>query len=262
MSVLSGVSLRPSLAIGRHHLRVLRRDPMPVTILVGMPLAVMAFIQPALRFFVTAEGYPDATGAEQAVPGMAVLFAFFLPAFVGFGIFHEHGWGTWDRLRASPASSWQIIIGKVLVPAAAAVLQQAVLFGAGVVLFGLRIRGSVAALAVVIAALACCLVALGVVTASLCRTVQQVNAIGNLSAMVFGGVGGALVPVSLLPAWAQAVAPVTPTYWAMRGFRSVILDGAGVTGVLLPAAVLLAFAAALTLLALWRLRFDQVKLWA
>lgn len=255
------MSMRPSLAIGRHDLRVLRRDPMPVTILVAMPLAVMAFIQPALRFFVAAEGYSDATGAEQAVPGMAILFAFFLPAFVGFGVFHEHAWGTWDRLRASPVSSLQIAIGKVLVPAGAAAVQQAILFGAGVALFHLRIRGSVPALALVIAALTCCLVALGMAMAALCRTVQQVNAIANLGAMIFGGLGGALVPVSLLPAWIQAVAPATPTYWAMHGYRSVILDGAGITGVLLPAAVLLAFAAALALVAVRRLRFDQAKVW-
>ena len=45
--------------------------------------------------------------------------------------------------------------------------------------------------------------------------------------MLFGAIGGALVPLSVLPQWAKTIAPLTPTYWAMRGFRSVILDGAG-----------------------------------
>src|SRR5437868_9051419 len=52
---------------------------------------------------------------------------------------------------------------------------------------------------------------------------SQLNAFSNLGAMVLAGVGGALAPTSALPSWARTLAPATPSYWAMRGFRQVIL---------------------------------------
>ena len=77
--------------------------------------------------------------------------------------------------------------------------------------------------------------------------------------VLFGSIGGALVPINVLPAWARAVAPVTPTYWAMRGFRSVILDGTDVSGVLLPVAVLLAMSALFAAVSVAKFRFDDTK---
>jgi ABC-2 type transport system permease protein len=92
---------------------------------------------------------------------------------------------------------------------------------------------------------------------------MQLNALGNLGALLLAGLGGALTPIPSLPAWARAIAPGTPSYWAMRGFRSVVLDGAGVGAVLLPSAMLLAFAAGLGTVAATRFRVDQRKMsWA
>ena len=85
---------------------------------------------------------------------------------------------------------------------------------------------------------------------ALCRTAQQASAFAYLGMVLFGAIGGALVPFGVLPGWARAVAPITPTYWAMRGMRSVILDGRGMTGVALPVAVLPAMTLACTAVAL------------
>ena len=104
-----------------------------------------------------------------------------------------------------------------------------------------------------------CLVALGVAVTAVCRTVQQANAFSTVGLVVCGAVGGALVPYSVLPGWAQTIAPVTPTYWAMRGFRSVILDGQGLGGVALPVVVLLAMGVLFAVVALTRFRFEESK---
>ena len=81
--------------------------------------------------------------------------------------------------------------------------------------------------------------------------------------MILAGIGGALVPVSALPGWAQAIAPATPAYWAMSGFRSLILEGAGVGAVLTAVVVLLAFAGGCAALAIFRFRFEETKIsWA
>jgi len=104
-----------------------------------------------------------------------------------------------------------------------------------------------------------CLVLLGVCVTAICRTAQQASAFAYLGMVLFGAIGGAFVPFSFLPSWAQVVAPVTPTYWVMRGSRSVVLDGRGIGAIALPSVVLVGMSAAFAIVALRRLRFDETK---
>lgn len=253
------MSLRASVAILRNELRILRREPETVLFVLVMPLAMAAFMKELFRTALVAEGFPGATGAEHAVPGMAVGFAAFSVGFSGFAFFREHGWGTWERLRATPASTIDILVGKVTPAIMVTFVQMGTLFVLGGPLLGFRLRGSVFALVLVAVVLAICLNAFGVAVTALVRTQQQLNAVGSAGGMVLGLVGGAFVPVTAMPGWAQAIAPVTPTYWAMRGFRSVVLEGAGPLAVLVPVAVMLAFVALFGLVAALRFRFEETK---
>ena len=94
---------------------------------------------------------------------------------------------------------------------------------------------------------------------SVCRTIQQANAFAFGGLVLFGSIGGALVPINVLPIWARTIAPMTPTYWAMRGFRSIILVGSGPGSVVLPTAILLAMSAVFALVSLTRFRFNDAK---
>ena len=253
------MSLWRSWAVARHDLRILRSDPVFLVVMTVMPLIVMAFIKPAFGTSISMGAEPGIdTGAEHAVPGVTVMFAFFLVGNVGFGVFREHGWNTWERLRASRASPTEVMAGKVVVPLLTLALQLAVLIGLGGVLFGLRVRGSLVAMAAVAAAFAVCLVCLGLLLLATARSIMQLNAVSNLGTMLFAGLGGAIAPISALPDWARAVAPATPSYWAMRGFRSVIAGG-GLADIALPVAVLGLFSAGFAILAAIRFRFDEVK---
>jgi ABC-2 type transport system permease protein len=257
------MSWRRSAAIARHDLRIFRSDPVFAITLTVMPLLLMAFIKPAFRYALIQSGLHGANGAEQAVPGMTVMFAFFMVGNVGFAVFREHAWSTWERLRSSPARPVEIMAGKVAVPLLILAVQLAVLFGAGSILFGLRVKGSTPGLVLIAAAFAVCLVCMGLALLAVCRTINQLNAAANLGATFFAGLGGALVPITLLPGWAQAVAPVAPSYWAMRGFKSVIISPGGLDAALRPGAVLLAFAAVFGLIAALRFRFEEAKVgWA
>jgi ABC-2 type transport system permease protein len=252
------MSLSRSAALARHELRVMLGDKESLIILTAMPLVMMAFFKPVARLALVAQN-PRANGSEFTVPGMTTMFAFFLVGFIGFSFFAERQWNTWERLRASPASNAEILVGKVAPAVLLSLVQQATLFSAGYVLFGMRVRGSVLGLMLVSVALTICLVSVGVLCAAIFRTQQQLNAISNLGAMILAGISGALVPLSVLPAWARTVAPIAPQYWAMRGFRSTILDGGGIAAVVLPVAVLLIFAAVAGAIALLRFRFDDVN---
>jgi ABC-2 type transport system permease protein len=257
------MSLRRSFAIARNECRVLRRDPTPLVILIAMPLLVVPIFRATFRAALQMSGHQGVSGAEFAVPGQAVEFLFFLAPAIGFTFFREHGWGTWSRLRASPATSTEIMLGKAAPMFVLGALQLAVLFSLGRFGLDLHVRGSGFGVALVSFALLACVVTLGVALTAVLRTNQQLNAIGYLSATVCGAIGGALVPLATLPAWARHLSPATPQYWAMRGYNSEILDGRGLAAVWLPVVVLFAFATAFALIALTRFRFSDEKVgWA
>ncbi|MEZ5342024.1 MAG: ABC transporter permease [Acidimicrobiales bacterium] len=96
-----------------------------------------------------------------------------------------------------------------------------------------------------------------------CRTVMQLNALSNMGTLVLAGLGGALPPLASLPSSASWIAPITPSYWAMRGFTDVILGGAGFAAVLGSVGMLVTFTLVFASAAALRFRFDKPKVhWA
>ena len=255
------MSLRRSWALGRHELRIIMDDPGVWVFLLLMPLLMMVVMKPLFALSLQADGFAGASGAEQAVPGMAAMFATFTASFAGFTFFREHGWGTWDRLRASSATTSDIMIGKLGPTLFLAVIQLFGLFGIGVLLLDLVIAGSVTALSMIIIAFSLSMLAFGMAITALSRTSLQLNTFANLGGIVFAGIGGALVPVTVLPDWVESIARFTPTYWAMDGFLDVILEGGGVTDVIVPILVLLVFASIFTAIAAVRFRFEETKVY-
>jgi ABC-2 type transport system permease protein len=253
------ISFRRLGVIVGHELRLLRHDPIPVIVLIVFPIITIAFLKPAFRPVLVQSGHPHANGAEQVVPGQATVNGFFIVGLVSFAFFAEFGWATWDRLRASRATSLEVILGKAAPRVVMSIAQFVVVFAVAIPLFGLTVQGPILSLLPLVTALAVCLVLLGIAVTALCKSAQQANAFSTVGLVLFGAVGGALVPFNVLPGWAQTIAPVTPTYWAMRGFRSVILDGQGLGGVEFPIGVLLGMAVLFGWIALIRFRFDESK---
>lgn len=253
------MSRRRTSAILFHELRLLTRDPLPIMILVVFPLLLMAFLKPMFALALTTHGYPGSNGAEQVVPGEAVINGFYIVGMTSFAFFVEYGWNTWDRLRASNATSLEIITGKALPFLAVSASQFLIIFAIGVPLFHLHSRGPLIALVPLVVAFAICLVTLGVMITSLCHTIQQVSAFAFGGLVLFGALGGALVPIEVLPGWARAVAPATPTYWVMRGFGSVILDGHSFRAIFLPCLILAGMSLTFAAISLRRFRFTDAK---
>lgn len=244
-------------AIARQDLKILRTDPMPAMLLIVMPLILMPFLQPAFKLALHVEGHHGATGAEQVVPGMAVTFGFFLVWNVSLGFYREHAWNTWERLRASPAGTGEILIGKIVTPLLQVVAQFGLLFGLAGLLMGLHVKGSWLALCAVAGVFGLYLVTTGLAVTALCRTSMQANAVANIGALLLAGLAGALVPYSLLPNWAQDIAPAVPSYWAMQGYKHAIF-GEGTT-VVEPILILFGFSILSALIASVRFRFDEAK---
>jgi ABC-2 type transport system permease protein len=245
----------------RQNLILLLRDPAPIVITTMMPLILIAFLKGTGAAVLRQAGFGGVNGAEVIVPGQVVMWAFFSVAFLATAFFAEHRWGTWDRLRASSARPVEVLLGKLMPSTLLVLLQMAVLFAIGILVFGMDVHGSWAGLGMMVVVSTAFMTALAMLFVATLRTANQVMALVNLAAMVFAGLGGALTPIEALPAWARAIAPASPAYWMIEGLRGSVLEGASFGATLRPAGVVAAMALALALVALSRFRFTDEKVW-
>ncbi|CAL9334890.1 hypothetical protein SUDANB2_00151 [Streptomyces sp. enrichment culture] len=252
---------RAGVAILRHELRIIGTMPGTTLFGIAMPIVLAALTQGLFTSAVPAGSADGTGGAELAVPGMAVAFAALGAGRSGFAFFRDYGWGTWDRLRASPASTLDIVVGKVAPWVLMSLVQMLGLFAAATPLLGFRVSGSWPALVLVVSATALCLCTFGALMTAVSRTSQQLNSISGVCGLAFAALGGALVPLSALPDWVDTVAPAFPTYWAVRGLHAVVLDQGGLPDVAAPTGALLAFTALFALLTTARFRAGESKVY-
>ncbi len=245
--------------IFRHQTRLLLGNPGSLVVFVIVPLLVIVIMKSTQKSALLAAGYQNVTGSEQVVPGFTVMFAFFWLGWVGRTFFNEHGWGTWDRLQAM-ASTPEVIAGKLLPAFVLINLQMIFLFAIGDLALGLNSKGPLLSLLILAPVMALCVLTLTFAIVAFCRAMTQVDAIANLLVLVFASLGGALALTTALPKWAQDIAPVVPSHWAMNASTDVILKGDGFSSVLGPAGVLLGFSALFLVLGIVRFRPTDRKM--
>ena len=83
------------------------------------------------------------------------------------------------------------------------------------------------------------------------RSQSELNMAYDIGGVVLTALGGALVPLSVLPGWAAAAAPASPGYWAMSALHGALTGQAGAT--LRAAAVLFGIGVVAAALAAWRI---------
>ncbi len=203
--------LANTLLLSQLNLKLALRDPLPILLGSAMPLFFIYFLRPVYS------ASDRLTDVEGMASGFLAMFAFFLVPNVAQGFFSEHEWGTWDRLRLSGSSVWSIFLGKSVTPLFAFFVQFGLVLGGARVIFGSSRQWNLGSLVGVCLLFAIYLVLFGSILAVWCTSLAQVSAISSLLSPILAALGGALVPVHILPLWVQCVAPFTPVYWVMGG---------------------------------------------
>ena len=222
--------LRRSTVIASQELKLVLRDPLPLLVAIVIPIALVAFIEPAVELLFRGLGSGE-LGAVQAVPGMAVMFVFMGTEVMGLGFYREHGWNTWTG--ASQLTSKEILVGKAAVYLATNLLQLTAIFAAGIVLFGLRLDGrEVAGCLVLFLVLAITAVSFGFVVTVVTKTLQQLNAANEPRRTRTRSIGRALGARRRAPRLGATHRTRHAVVLAMRGFRIVLQDGGGVAEIL------------------------------
>jgi ABC-type multidrug transport system permease subunit len=192
------------------------------------------------------------------VPANTVMFAFFLVLTVGWLFVAERKNGTLVRLRAAPLTRGQILLGKLIPCLVVSLFQSFFLLAAGRLLLSMSWGPRPELLIPLVACTSFAAVGLSILVASVARTETQVAVYGTLLVLVLGGISGSLLPRELMPERMKAVSLVTPHAWALDAYAQLLTaPDPDVSAVYLSCGVLLAFGAAFTALAWWRLDLEQ-----
>ena len=196
------------------------------------------------------------TATEQNVPAYTIFGVFFIVLTLASSFLQEKKDGTFQRILAAPLSKTALLIGKLLPYYLVNLIQIAMMFCIGVVVFGMKL-GYLPALVVVSLALAAAANGLGLLVAALGKTEPQVNGLSVLLAITLSALGGMMVPTFIMPNLMKTLSLFTPHAWALAGYHDIIIRGLGMKDVLTEMFVLLGFASFFFVIALWRFRFDE-----
>ncbi|MEU0535780.1 ABC transporter permease [Amycolatopsis tolypomycina] len=191
-------------------------------------------------------------GFTYSAPTMLVLFVFVNSVAAGAALVENRRLGIHTRVLAAPVRARDIILGESLYYLGLALLQSALIVGAGAALFGVRWGDPVAAAALVLT-WAVVGTGAGMFAGTLFRTPEQAAALGTTSGVALGMLGGCMWPLEIVPDAVRALGHLTPQAWAVDAWTTLLSRGGGLADILLPLGVLATFAAALLAAASWRL---------
>lgn len=171
----------------------------------------------------------------------------------GLGIVGERESGTYEATLSLPASSVEIVLGKLLPYAGMSyVVLGIATLGSGC-LFGVWPKGSLFGLVVLTLPFVMATLSVGVLMSTFARTSAQAVFLTMFIILPSVVLSGVLFPYQLMPEGVRQLGGVLPLRWYQIGLRSLVLRGAGPGDVLLPLLALTTLFAVLLALVRWRM---------
>jgi ABC-2 type transport system permease protein len=165
-------------------------------------------------------------GFEQAVPGMLVMFTMLVLLNVGgVTILTERRLGILRRLASAPMSRGAVVAGKWGARVSLGLIQIVVAMITGTLLFRVHWGDHIVAIFLVLAAYAGMIALFGLLVGNAARSDGQVIGLGVVLSNVLAALGGCWWPIEITPPWAQKLALVFPTGWAMDALHKLMNFG-------------------------------------
>jgi ABC-2 type transport system permease protein len=196
-------------------------------------------------------------GYAHSFAGMGIQFLLFASIDLGIGVLLERQRGLWKRLRSAPLSRFSLLGAKALSGTLISLATLLVSFGFAVIVFKVRIAGSLIGFFAVSISCAMMAASFGLLIASLGETPGGSRGIASLGVLMMVMLGGAWVPTFIFPQWLQRLTVIVPARWAVDGLDAMTWRGLGIHAALAPTAALLGFALLFTAVALARFRWDE-----
>jgi len=157
----------------------------------------------------------------------------------GIGIVTERTHGTMIRLQMSPLSRTHLLAGKALACFAGMIVIQVGLFALGWAFFGVR-PTSWGLLVLAGLSTGIAFVGIMMLCSTLGKTEQAAAGAGWALMMPLSMLGGAMVPLFVMPGWMAAASNVSPFKWAILAMEGALWRGFSLQEMLLPCGILIA----------------------
>ena len=173
---------------------------------------------------------PNST--QHNVPAWTIFAMFFMVVSLGSNIVKERINGSFLRLKTMPTTFMVVMFSKMAVYVVVAALQVALTFSMGIWILPklglpkLSVPDNIIATIAVIFISSMAAVSYALMIGAFAKTEQQANGFGAISIIIFGAIGGILVPTFVMPGFMQFFSNFSPLHWCLEGFYVLFLkDG-------------------------------------
>jgi ABC-2 type transport system permease protein len=196
------------------------------------------------------------SGFAHTSPSMMVQFA--IAGLIGTAsiLVLERKSGALRRLLTTAISRVEIILGHYLAMVVIILAQFVILIAFGQLALGVDYMREPLATLLVMVGTSLWTASLGLLIGTLAKTEDQIIIFSLIPMFVLAGMGGAWVPLEFTGSTFQAIGHLLPTAWSMDGFENIVIRSLGLESVLLPVAIMLAYAVVLFALTAWRFQFE------
>jgi ABC-2 type transport system permease protein len=181
---------------------------------------------------ITIDGSRSVPNASQHnIPAWTIFAMFFVVISLGGSIVREKLSGSFIRLKSLPTNYYVALLSKQITYLAVTLLQAAVIFGIGVLLFpyvGLPVLNLPADLeGLFFVSLICgwCAVSYAMCIGVFAQTQEQANGFGAVSIVILAAIGGLMVPSFAMPDSFKTVMKLSPLHWCLEAYYGLFLEG-------------------------------------
>ncbi|MBS0194586.1 MAG: ABC transporter permease [Proteobacteria bacterium] len=198
---------------------------------------------------------PERRSAVNIVPGLiGVILTMTMVLFTAIAIVRERERGNMELLIATPLTSAELMIGKVLPYIVIGLVQTTVVLGLGIWVFAVPVRGSLLAVYLAAGLLIVANLALGLLISTRAKTQFQAMQMSFFVFLPSILLSGFMFPFAGMPQPIQYAAELLPLTHFLRLIRGVMLRGGSLWELWPDVLALLAFTLGMMLLAIVRFR--------
>jgi ABC-2 type transport system permease protein len=185
-----------------------------------------------------AQSFKVPSAVQQSVPAWLVFSMFFIVIPISNTFISERGQGTLMRLKSMNVSRFSLIMGKMVPYLLINAIQVAIMIAIGVYVVplcggtALTLGDSLGGLILIAASVSFSAISMALLIASVARTTEQATTIGGVLNIIFGALGGLMVPKFVMPGFMQDLANMSPMSWGLEGFLDIFLRNGSVSDVL------------------------------
>ena len=164
--------------------------------------------------------------------------------------------GIWKRFRAAPLSRVTLLSARIASGTLICLLIATAVMLFGVLVYGIRIHGSIPGFLLVTFMTALMSATFGLLIATFGKTEQQSRGFAILGVLIIVMLSGAWFPSFMMPKIVQQFGVILPSRWSIDGLDAMTWRGLAFTDALTPSLALLAFSAVFATIALLRFRWE------